>query len=311
MVPYSGWQNEWPDQFWNDFSADGSLESGIDSIKSFEDGLSVAAMYTSGLLGPDESVTIPFLFLWYIPGARNPDSYVAERTAADDVLISKNLYSGSYSGIDGLTHHLIDNFGYIRDRTMQFSHSLVTSTIDAESLEAVLRDFSGAVEQGEISFRGKVFSEDVLREFQKAVVQGELSALNYSDPFNTTGTQQIAGSVGSAWNRYQAISGYAYERERGRMTFSPATDVLPVRFLWATDSGWGTIDVSRARIVLKCIHGSVDLRQLTLEGRSFFVFREFVPTRDAEVTYENEALKVLFAEALMLNEGASFTMEIP
>ena len=115
----------------------------------------------------------------------------------------------------------------------------------------------------------------------------------------------------SAWDIYHASSGFSYNEEERIMKFSPETDVLPVRFFWATQSGWGTINVSRARIALDCIYGSLDLKQLFLEGRSFFVFREFVPSREANISYDNETLIINFPEKAHIPKSESFTMEIP
>ncbi len=113
------------------------------------------------------------------------------------------------------------------------------------------------------------------------------------------------------WDRYREFTGYSYEEEIQVMKISPSIDVLPVRCFWSTSTGWGTINISRAAIILECIHGSLDLKQLILEGRSFFVFREFVPSQDAFTSYSNEALRIAFPTGLSLNGGAAFRMEIP
>jgi len=129
---------------------------------------------------------------------------------------------------------------------------------------------------------------------------------------------EVRGGMGSdatlamrGWDRYRKLTGYSYEEETQVMKISPAVDVLPVRCFWSTSTGWGTINISRAAIVLECIHGSLDLEQLILEGRSFFVFREFVPSRDANISYNDEALRIEFPRGLSVSGGAAFRMEIP
>jgi hypothetical protein len=182
---------------------------------------------------------------------------------------------------------MVAEYENLRNKTKQFSHAMITSTIAPEPLETVLSGFADAVGQ---------------RDGNTEVI---------SNPFPDKGTNEISVTDRSAWNIYNDNSGFTYNEEKQVMRFSPEADVLPVRFFWATHSGWGTINVSRARIVLDCIYGSLNLKQLLLEGRSFFVFREFVPSREANTTYDNETLIINFPEKVHIPEGMSFTMEIP
>jgi hypothetical protein len=282
----SGETLEWKRQLWNDFSADGNWAPRIDSPVCTENEKGVGVMFTPGLLDPGESVTIPFMFSWYISNGQRVSGF-ANGDSPDKGFFSGNAYTSQFADMDELSDHLIEHYDYLRERTMQFSNAMVTSTISEALLLTVLSGFSSAVEQ---------------REPPVWIIDS---------PFADEITNRSNASAINGWRAYLAASGYIYERDRGRMLFSPALDVLPIRFFWSTDTGWGTINVSRARIVLTCIHGSVGLQQLILQGRSFFVFREFVPSLSAEIRYEDEALIVDFTEEISIYEGGSFTMEIP
>lgn len=280
----------------------------------------MANLYSSGVLDPGESVTIPFLFSWFVPFgdtverlSANDDQKKAayEKTGIPfedkplETCAEKKLSASSIDGmlstsrdkskpsfipfksIDDITGYLVSGYENLREKTMQFSHAMITSTIAPEALETVLSGFADAVGQ---------------RDGNTGIIRS---------PFPDKATNGISVADRSAWDIYHAASGFAYNEEERVMKFSPETDVLPVRFFWATQSGWGTINVSRARIVLDCIYGSIDLQQLLLEGRSFFVFREFVPSHEANTTYDNETLIINFPEKLSITEGMSFRMEIP
>ncbi len=282
----SGEKQDSRGKLWNDYMVTGKLPSRHDSISCSTGDHGIAAMCIPRLLDPGESVTIPFLFIWLISDGQSGTD-PGERHHRVDNLDTGNDFSEQFTDMNDLSRHVIEHHNYLRDRTMQFSYSMVTSTITEKLLETVLAGFSHTVEK----------NEQLCRIF--------------TDPFADAVADSVAGIAAEGWDYYQAASGYAYEKDRGRMTFAPAQDVLPVRFFWATATGWGTIDVSRARIVLKCIHGSVALNELILDGRSFFVFREFVPSRNAVISYKDESLTVVFAEKLSLPEGEEFTMEIP
>ncbi|MCA1746160.1 MAG: hypothetical protein LC655_00575, partial [Bacteroidales bacterium] len=367
-VPLIGDRQKALEQFWSDFSTDGKLESrgdaagssgrlesrgnsdrssaGLesrdtasssdereswgDTVRYSGEERSMAALYSTGVLDPGESVTIPFLFSWYVPfgdtverlladdskkgatnkktsipfedktlgsGAENMPSASRSEDRLSAICLedkasrseSKSLAS-RFKSIDDITGYMVSGYKNLRDKTMQFSHSMITSTISPEALDTVLSGFADTVEQ---------------RAKNMEVI---------SNPFPDRGTIGDSGDLvddKSAWDNYYAPSGFAYDEKERIMKFSPAIDVLPVRFFWATQSGWGTINVSRARIVLDCIYGSLDLQQLFLEGRSFFVFREFVPSQNAVISYDNETLRINFTEKLNIMEGELFVMEIP
>jgi hypothetical protein len=343
----------------------GRLEKRGYSYKYSGEDSGMATLYSSGVLDPGESVTIPFLFSWFVPfgdtveglsasdnqkkaacqktgipfedkpldtcaeeklsasgidrmssTSRSEDkpstsrfdgtpstshsedlpsasrfdrkpSTIHSEDRSSNYLSESNPTVSRFRGIDDVNGYMVSEFENLRERTMQFSHAMITSTIPPEVLEKVLSGFADAVEQ---------------RDGNTKVI---------SNPFPGKGANGISVADLPVWDIYHANSGFTYDEEKRVMKFSPATDVLPVRFFWATQSGWGTINVSRARIVLDCISGSLDLQQLLLEGRSFFVFREFVPSQEANTTYDNETLVIKFPEKVHIPEGESFTMEIP
>lgn len=145
------------------------------------------------------------------------------------------------------------------------------------------------------------------------ITEGVRSRYNGANrnPFAEIESGRYYARAMSSWGVYQAMAGYQYDATKDRMKFSPAEDVMPVRFFWSAETGWGTLEVSRAKIGLTCIHGTLDLDELVLEGRSFFVLREFVPTHDVEVSYNHRALFIEFNRGLTLQEGEEFRMELP
>lgn len=115
----------------------------------------------------------------------------------------------------------------------------------------------------------------------------------------------------ASWGVYQAMSGYQYDGRKRSMKFSPADDDLPVRYFWSTADGWGSFNASRAKVELKCLHGKLELNELVLENSTFFVFREFEPFPDADISFGNGALKIQFPSTISLTEGEQFLMDIP
>ncbi|HKK62434.1 MAG TPA: GH116 family glycosyl hydrolase, partial [Bacteroidales bacterium] len=131
------------------------------------------------------------------------------------------------------------------------------------------------------------------------------------NPFNAKKTAGNNAPALSAWSVYQAMSGYSYNGLKGTMKFSPAEDVLPHRYIWTTDRGWGTITASRAKVELKCLSGELELDKFSLEGKAFFVFREFNTSHPVTISYEDNELVVHFDKSLQLNANESFAMELP
>lgn len=131
------------------------------------------------------------------------------------------------------------------------------------------------------------------------------------NPFAEIESGRYYARAMSSWGVYQAMAGYQYDATRGSMKFAPAEDVLPTRFFWSAGTGWGTLEVTRAKIQLRCLHGTLDLEELVLAGRSFFVFREFIPTHEVKVDYGNRALRIEFIGGITLQEGEEFRMELP
>ena len=115
----------------------------------------------------------------------------------------------------------------------------------------------------------------------------------------------------ASWSVYQATAGYHYDAVNGKMSFSPAVDALPHRYFWSGRQGWGSIEISRANISLKCLSGILELNEMTFEGSKFFTFREFVPSVEAEISYNDKVLIVTFKNKLQLQEGEEFRMDIP
>lgn len=134
---------------------------------------------------------------------------------------------------------------------------------------------------------------------------------NNRNPFAEIESGRYYARALASWSVYQAMAGYSFDGISGKMRFAPAEDVLPYRFFWSTGTGWGSFRASRARIELTCIHGKLNIQDLELAGKSFFVFREYEPSHTCEVRYQNNILRILFPGGLSLNEGESFEMLLP
>lgn len=115
----------------------------------------------------------------------------------------------------------------------------------------------------------------------------------------------------ASWSVYQAMAGYQYDATKGKMSFSPAIDALPHRYFWSGGQGWGSIEISRANVVLRCLSGTLELKELAFEGAKFFTFREFVPNTKAAISYKDKMLVITFSDKLQLKEGEEFRMDIP
>jgi uncharacterized protein (DUF608 family) len=134
---------------------------------------------------------------------------------------------------------------------------------------------------------------------------------NNRNPFAEVESGRHSARALSSWAVYQAMAGYRWDGVGQRMRFTPAVDVLPIRFFWSTATAWGRIEVSRAGIQLECLHGELEIDRLELSGKSFFVFREFVPSHPVKASYENLVLTLDFPEKTVLGEGDEFRMDIP
>jgi len=173
--------------------------------------------------------------------------------------------------------------------------------------------FAGEVWTGiEYQVATSLIFADLVDEGLK-ITEGVRSRYNGTNrnPFAEIESGRYCARAMSSWGVYQAMAGYQYDATKDRMKFSPAEDVLPVRFFWSAAKGWGTLEVSRAKIQLACMHGTLDLDELVLEGRSFFVLREFVPTHEVDVSYNHNALTIGFNGGLSLQEGEEFRMDLP
>jgi uncharacterized protein (DUF608 family) len=130
------------------------------------------------------------------------------------------------------------------------------------------------------------------------------------NPFAEIESGRYYARAMSSWSVYQAMAGYHYDGGKGTMTFEPADDVLPMRYFWSTASGWGTFNASRSGIELKCLSGFLEFKELILKGKSFFVFREFLPSHEVEVNYSEGALHIDFNGTIHLEEGEHFFMDL-
>jgi non-lysosomal glucosylceramidase len=131
------------------------------------------------------------------------------------------------------------------------------------------------------------------------------------NPFGEIESGRYYARAMASWSVYQALSGYHYDGTKGTMKFAPAEDFLPIRFFWSTGTAWGTIEASRAKIELKCLHGELNIEELEFAGKFFFVFREFDLSQSCKVSYENNTLKIKFPKGLSLVEGEAFLMSLP
>jgi len=255
---------------------------------------------------------------------------------------NENLYFHRFTDIDHISGYMVKEFEKLRKKTLQFSHAIITSTVPPGMVDTMMTDLAVAIEkQRDLKHfmlnpmdgvasdsRGSSdttpISNDVGEKDDKARIAIDSRVSTDAAPqSNDLDKRKVGARVGMysrsivtaltmrGWDRYRELTGYSYEEDIQVMKISPAIDVLPVRCFWSTSTGWGTINISRAAIILECIHGSLDLKQLILEGRSFFVFREFVPSQDASTSYSDEALRIAFSTGLSLKGGAAFRMEIP
>ena len=113
------------------------------------------------------------------------------------------------------------------------------------------------------------------------------------------------------WEFYSIHSGFSYNGLTREMKFGPLEDVLPMRFVWHTPDGYGTINASRAGFFLECLDGRISVDRISMQGRAFFVMREFTPSHDLETSYEQEVLTLRFKEPLKLLKGERFCFELP
>ncbi len=137
------------------------------------------------------------------------------------------------------------------------------------------------------------------------------------NPFAEIESGRYYARAMSSWGVYQAMAGYTWDASKGTMNFAPAIPVLPLRYFWSTASGWGTIEASRARIRLKCMHGSLNIRELGFVGYKFFSLKDFAPSREVDVefirgrTKEEGRLRIRFPGGLHLKNGEQFRMDLP
>jgi len=137
------------------------------------------------------------------------------------------------------------------------------------------------------------------------------------NPFAEIESGRYYARAMSSWGVYQAMAGYDYNAPKATMKFAPAIPVLPMRYFWSTASGWGTIEANRAKIQLTCLHGSLDLREISFVGYKFFSLKEFKPSREVDVkwimgaTKEEGTLQIRFPGNLHLDEGEDFSMDLP
>lgn len=179
---------------------------------------------------------------------------------------------------------------------------------DTDSYERVVqllhRDLRGASKKTNAFSLGMITST-----IPPSLLDSVLTGL--SEERFTRGQQPEIPDSSEAWNGYREYAGYRYDAISKMMRFAPVEDVLPVRFLWLTPAGWGTLEVDRGNILLKCLHGKLVLSELVLGGKAFFVFREFIPSHDARIRYERRELHFRFPGSLTLPEGEAFRMDLP
>jgi len=261
----------------------------------------------SGSLIKGGSVELPFLVTWY--------SRSGGEVGQDEGKGAGNRNRGEkdgdtgFSGIDALTSYVLKNLGMLEEKTSLFSDAMVSSTLPPVVLEAVISGLPHTTVYREAI---RMFQNGKPGEGMK-IVTDIRSAYDgrHGNPFAGTGPDHSAASALERWSLYQAMAGYQYHERSGVMQFAPVEDVLPVRYFWLASDGWGTIEVSRARILLKCLHGSVSLHELVLKENSFFVLRDFIPSHPTSVTYADRALHITFPEGLILDKGEEFLMALP
>lgn len=331
--PDGGWSGD-AQLFRDDFSDDGQLEAYADSTCLQGTGAGSATLYLSGKLEPGETATLPVLFAWHVP-YRQIDEKMAPGSDTVQGTISRNYYSVLYKDINQVTEYLAEKLAMLKDKTHSFSEAMITSSVPPALLDAAIsnlaslqsnllvldekRNVNGCEGLGHDRGIGpgngkhiQHFAQPMAALFPS--LEGKICSRyegSGGNPFAETGSESENARTYSGWAEYQEMAGYAFDATKQRMKFSPVEDVLPVRFFWTAGSGWGTLEVSRAKIQLTCIHGTLDLDELVLEGRSFFVFREFLPSHDAHVSYDNMSLIIAFDGTLSLNEGEAFRMDLP
>jgi uncharacterized protein (DUF608 family) len=329
--------------FWEDFSDDGQVEGYSDTLTGHSSGTGTAVITVSGKLAPGETAVVPFLFTWHVP-YRIPGGNPAIDNSASHGTVSRNYYTVLYEDIEQATKHLTANLEALKEKTFLFSEAMMTSSVPPAAVGSAISGIAALKtnllvleETGNVyvyerqggdhvsgpenstNASGPEHSTHVWNDVRTMAALFPSLERNVRSPYEGSGRNPFTGTASdtdsaqvlSGWGLYQSLAGYEYDAAKGRMKFSPDEDVLPVRLFWSAGTGWGTLEVSRSEISLRCLHGTLDLDELVLAGKSFFVFREFVPSHDVHVSYDQLALSVAFNADLSLQEGQEFRMELP
>ncbi len=136
----TGW---WDDaqMFWEDFSSDGKLMTRSDTLINDSDRENSGAMYLSGTLAPGESVTMPFIFTWHIPYRKLEPGQAFGNRAVEQAIV-KNYYANRFANVGEVTSYVLSILDQLRNKTMQFSNALITSTVPAPVLDATISNMA-------------------------------------------------------------------------------------------------------------------------------------------------------------------------
>ena len=127
--------------FWYDFSVDGTLEILSDTARNTLDWSDTGALYSHGILVPGEEVTVPFIVCWHVP-FREYESGMAKGRIADGGIKIKNHYATEFHDVQDVTDHVSAHIRSLRDKTFTFSDVMINSSVPKDVLDAAISNLS-------------------------------------------------------------------------------------------------------------------------------------------------------------------------
>ncbi|MFA6290884.1 MAG: GH116 family glycosyl hydrolase, partial [Victivallales bacterium] len=102
-----------------------------------------------------------------------------------------------------------------------------------------------------------------------------------------------------------AFSGFSFNLVEGEIGFNPPSGLdLPLKFFWSVGSGWGTVEISAGKLVLKVLYGKLTIKKIRLPD--FFTKNRKLEVFHGEMKISGLAMA---GESLVFNRKLTLSKE--
>ena len=135
------------------------------------------------------------------------------------------------------------------------------------------------------------------------------------NPFNEPECGHHYARAMSSWSGMAVLSAFRYNGPEQGLRFERKAEGQPFRSLWATGTGWGrytlALENGRTKIVVEVLHGSLPVREFTLEAAgNAATLRSGNNKLDCQTQIQGKLRRVSVPEVIGIREGERLELTI-